>query len=1470
MADEFEGPGVGSLLQSAITAAPLAVGVGLGIRDVMRKGGLPNVGPKGSSYAEMAKKIRSTVPSTPSMESQLAFMNGLTGDLDRISKSEMGLQELAFRRNVAQRAWEISEGQMDPLLRKNLPYTGSLRKMGDRQVVEYIDQTLRSNTSPAMKKMYYQFRKNYRAIEGEMMRYGDISLSKKIFPQFTGVADMATRASGPLGEPSMTLAEPLGLKGNQAPNAIRGLAKWGNEYKRGFRGGFAHQTWTLGVGGELFSFNMPIAKGGIMVEGSSGQTVRAAPDVMVFNPATRKMTRYQRHEFLLREFERGILPRIQKGELQGPQLKQEISRLYREVIGAQEVLPSTAGAYTTLRSNQADIMVETSIEEMNRQTKRSAGLIGHRPAEEGELRKALEARGEYKFFGGTSPTSLSRSRVSKYDISQLAMTPEAMDWSYRPEQAVRDWELSSQVKAPKHWSQYRTPEAAALFGDKGLPQARVLYVDPDKHAEWLVEHAKIGDGEALALKSFGDQMEWKRRNRIHIDINRARSDLLELYHNKQLQAGMVLGPELATGDLVTLKDNMRIQSIRRFESAQRGEYLTIEFDEVRKMQESEKMFGSLKATTRFAQESTVRGRLLGATKRDMISEGFQVIASMDRLKKSNSLHNEQIITELHHSMMQKFQGRHEDRVVQAFMKDPVQFSRSLARSATAEGVYKHEKMLASLAHLGKRAGLDSETLGRTFASMPTVVGKAKTGSILMEAGFEKQQIRDIFKVAREGFAGGVGEFAYGGPAYENILGSVEPRAFMALKGGALGEFGEQISDDIARRLAVTNPEKVAVHAELGRTLESLTGKFKPGGEVLDLATMRADEIGERFRQFTEAGGGTMRFGKGFADMYVPGADELKALRPYQVGEKQIYSDLYGTYERMAYTGARLHEQTPLSIEQFNKERDVFVRELQKQHAPAGKGMGAIERGKLIGSRFLRGVSEAGTKPITNDLFTVGISKKYAADMFDELAESGLYSSADLQSLRERLFGGGRAGAFVSRHPFIGQYSHQPIMVELLEGTDAPDIVIPERLRTVAGKKITLGPLVGMAGDKDADIFSLMLLGPKEEAAARRAIENADSAFVHNYMQHQVRMSLLKPPKAGASEATTLQKMIGGALQLGTTQRYVPELSIELSRARAAVGSMMTGESRANAEAMLEWLEQTPISAKHLKTEEILSGELGGQLDTLVQAMRDKSAVRLRESMEQLVKGNDTAMDMLKKGIDLSPEDMRQLESAGVKGVRRHIKGIDLEATIKDVMSSLQQFEHTRMGREFDTMAGRAFGMTAQELPEYLAKLSSNTRQGLFASVAEASVAADNMIGRLGKGMAIAAPKLALGFAASIALSSILSSPPESVGSGSALPKAKSNVKYKGAKNLRPEDMHPPSQRLGQPSHPMMLHPSTVMMAPPGASPQVDIRARGSSIINGPGLAERIRQAIGGRTSVDMSVRDDRSSLNNYAYGNRMF
>lgn len=1490
MADEFEGPGVGGLLQSAVIATPLAVGVGIGIRDVLNKGGLPNPGPATSSYAAASKRIRATIPKVPSLENHMAFMNSLTGNLGTINdpKADPAVaRALKLEKEMvghqAKQAWQLAYGQIDPLLKKGLPQAGNIMEKGNVEALQEIHAMVRGVTGTSREKSMHKMMSKFRRNLGILSESQRLTGNQTSLPSFAGNQG-AINAAAAAGDPFMTIPSAKLLSSNSGINAFKGMGYSQNYWEaRGGTGG--HTQFNVSSKGGMFEFNMPQVfgqkaggLGGFMLEGKTGATLRSAPSVRIFDQALGGFTELSRSDFLLREFEQSILPRIQSENLSGPAIQKEVSRLYRDIIQSQENLQTSSGAYANMRRGDVDIMVQSTSKEMNRAQKRGEGITSVRPATEGERATIMAKHTDLK--GGTSPKSISKSRLSTNDVSKLSMTPQALDWASRPEQAIREWKPSVSSIQDKHFQLYDTDYSKELFGNNTKPRARTLYVDPDQHLSWLRDVAKIGDGEALASKNATQLQLWHRENSMRVNVNRSRDDLLKLWHSGELKAGMTLGTDMNTGDLQTLSENMQVSNISLHQTKSGDEFFKLNYTETIKTPAHAKFFDSLKAVMHFQTPEKIQGKMqsLGLN-RDMIDAGYTVIADMDRLKKSRSLHNEQLTTGLHDAMMEKFgKKRHSNKYVTAFMQNPVGYVQSLADSATVNGVYGkagHKQTVTGLAKIAQQSGLSPSRVGEVFGSLPYTMGKRTSQKIMRSAGWNPKQLAGINRSMNQGVAGGVGSFAYAGPGYDT-MGSVEPRAFLALQGGSLGEFGEDMASDISQRLAMTNPEKSAIAGEIEQSLRSLTGDSISSDRVLDLTQSNTDDISSSFKKFVDAGGGTMKFGHGVNDMYVPGAEAIDSMRPFTTSSgKEVYSDLFDIYENAAQKGTLMNVQGGINSSEFAGELDKTIGDLQYHHAVAGKGLGSVERGKILGSRFLMGVTEpnqgwVGQAP--DDIYTAGISKKYSDQMFDEMQQSGLYEQKELTGMQAKFNKGERVGAFMSRHPFIGAYSHQPIGLQMIKGDEAI-VSIPEKVFNLRGRDLTLGSLLGMAGDKDADEFSVMMLAPRDEARARRALQNADEGFIHGYMNHQVRMGLLKPQKARATDMTTLQELIGGTMKLGTTQSYIPQLSVELTKARAAIGGM-TGQAKANAQTLLEWLEQTPISAKHTSTQDVLNEKLSGTLRDIVTSFRDTNEESLRYAINEMIgtgKSAQTSIDILGKGIDLTDIELQGLRDSGLKGMQKHVSGIDIDTTISQMMQNIRSFADTDAGREFDLMTGRGKGFGMKELPEYLAKVSGGTpRRAMFAGVSAAAIAGDNMLSRVGAGLANAAPKLGLGFAASIALSSILSTPSSSVGSGNEMKANINRNQSKAASRMRPEDMHPPSQRLGEPTAPSMLHPTRVLLASPGQSPQVDIRARGSSIVNGPDLSSRIRQAVGGRSNVNMNIRDDSSNLNLHAFGNTMF
>src|SRR5690606_2748622 len=116
--------------------------------------------------------------------------------------------------------------------------------------------------------------------------------------------------------------------------------------------------------------------------------------------------------------------------------------------------------------------------------------------------------------------------------------------------------------------------------------------------------------------------------------------------------------------------------------------------------------------------------------------------------------------------------------------------------------------------------------------------------------------------------------------------------------------------------------------------------------------------------------------------------------------------------------------------------------------------------------FLTGVSEAGGRYV-KDPFTVGISEGAAENMFEDMLNSGMYDRQKVLKMKRDFWKNKVIGGVVARHPFIGQYSLQPLKFQLLKGVKDSVMTLPERSTniTIGGEEIPLniGPLTGFAG-----------------------------------------------------------------------------------------------------------------------------------------------------------------------------------------------------------------------------------------------------------------------------------------------------------------------------------------------------------------------------------------------------------------------
>jgi hypothetical protein len=414
----------------------------------------------------------------------------------------------------------------------------------------------------------------------------------------------------------------------------------------------------------------------------------------------------------------------------------------------------------------------------------------------------------------------------------------------------------------------------------------------------------------------------------------------------------------------------------------------------------------------------------------------------------------------------------------------------------------------------------------------------------------------------------------------------------------------------------------------------------------------------------------------------------------------------------------------------------------------------------------------------------------------------------------------------------------------------------------------MGPLVGMAGDKDADIFSAMLVAPKTEERVRKMAQGADAAYTNRYVQHQMRLGLMKAKaQQGATTLLSVQKnMQAAASKLGTVQNWVPKLSIQMTRARQAVLSHAKGAALADAQFLLEWMEQTPISAKHLEAEGVLRGEFRTGLESIAEAMSAKKAGDLEREVLRMFKDKGSI------GWNLLQRDIGITEATDVQRITginpgKKIASFDLAAAARTITESMTLHERSGRRRVADILAGRAKRPKVREMAQAVSRLGMD--KGIFAGVSKSTTAAVGFLGSAGHTIIKHHKPLGLGFMGALAVGAALSSPVETIGPAAAYnTKAKMNY-TKSGRRMKPEDLRPPEHAQGQPSVPPMMSQPTARVAPPGSGPMTNVRARSASPIDVAELASRINNTTGSSRSLSLNIQDRRSAMDSWTLSNKL-
>lgn len=879
-----------------------------------------------------------------------------------------------------------------------------------------------------------------------------------------------------------------------------------------------------------------------------------------------------------------------------------------------------------------------------------------------------------------------------------------------------------------------------------------------------------------------------------------------------------------------------------------------------------------------------KNRKVRAKKARMINAGVDAIFTVDELKKNRSLHYNQMFTALWDFNRARMNTGHQmSPDIKAFQSDPLSFIERIR--GVAEGLPAVERdiyKMQQIANLARESRLTPEEMGGVFGAVPEAM--EDIGGIKTLGNLNKAEIRAI----ENGTAVGYTQLFFGGAGRETGAGtraSLEPRTMELLQGPAWGALGPQVQEDLMKRMVITYPERLFEQKELMTSLSSMQNLGTRSGAISPEKMLEAAGKG-----LLPAAGTNMRIA-GVGDIYIPGTSTIRQLASYQTPSgKVIDMPLAHSYRDLV--------ETAKAYESRNVTREVLEKKISEVASLTGQATlgtitkkGGLLRNKIPGSAYLRAEDiTVGMQELTAD---VGISPGMGKRMFGEMEKMGIYGAEELASMRERFEKGEAIAGLIQRDPSIGPYSVQAVTIQQMKGAGKAAIFREQRYKAFAapglfedlasgkeflaqakaafaagkGSDIRLSPLVGMSGDFDADNVSLMFSGPQLEEALRRKAGNT-----LEYENYIIRQQMLKA-KAASAIVDAGTEMGGSIYSLSVTGgKDIGRLSVKLQEYRAGIlmgAGGLSEKEGLNALSLLEWLEQVPISSKHIekgKESSVLS--LLGDIDTAL-ARKDAAGIATAVDLVMggakeanraaLFEGATVALQSSTGGVRVARlEGMELIETAQNIIKARH--AMDASAEGKIVTSRIRQMFFDKGPR---IRAEEAFDILGPEFAKKsifgsLIQAGQASQQGLGSELTSRALAAKNRMAAIGKGMLEHARPLAMGIGISMGLSLILSEPPRVLGPGATVPPQPNMRSGSGGANA--ENIHPQDITHGSPSAPSPSSFGQTARVGSGDGFNVNIRGRTNIKVDYNSLNTQIRQITGKNTRTSTNVRDMRNSL----------
>lgn len=1101
-------------------------------------------------------------------------------------------------------------------------------------------------------------------------------------------------------------------------------------------------------------------------------------------------------------------------------------------------------------------------------------------------------------FPGASATQISKNTVYLSDPRQMYLFPEAMQFGRRPLQPIRREFAPTQQALDIMQQDYFNKEFAWAKMQGGIesPMLRTAYIS-EKYADQLAREGMGTQGGGFISSYVSPQRKIRELTTYNLSTSAVGEDIKSLFPegatswniNKSISKGTILGRD-PLGKLMQTEEDLKILTATIFQDKNQGQMLKLvaekEIDDLK----WSKVFGGGKGM--FAEISQQRmNYITGHFNAKHIGEVHAII-SAGELKKNKGLLWNQVFTSLwDYSKQNMNSGKQLGALASNFTHDPRKMINKIRTIATRGDIINDDKLVAATMRLARSAKLSPEQLGSVFGAIPDVLMSASSDIGIAQEWTQKGwgilSAQEATMINRR-IATGASQLMFGGSLGpgSGYAATLEPRIFELLQANQFGPVSVDIQEDLVKRMISQHGFRLTEQETIARSIKSmLDPSFSTTG-------IKSSTVINNLEKYMETGFnldiptiGTIN---------VPAESVLSQMSQFKTSSGQtIEGTLSKSYKDLIRNVADFESGT-ITRQTLNEQFNKTISEATSGYLATITGEGGLLRNRIPGSTFLTGVPNA-FKYKLQDEYTVGITKKYASQMFEQMKD--IYDPTDIENMRLAFEKGQTIPGMMARHPAIGPYSIIPVKYKMVPGNEAVAVFNEMERKALitsgnkmlseqgamealkgdanrllalkqAGTSLTeglrLSPLVGMAGDVDADIYAAWFAGPQLTKNLGEFVGTSD------YEEYMLRSQLLKTKAKKSANLTLSQLAADDAMKMGIPQTRLGQLSVQLQQARAGVlQGNLTKFEKSQALGLLEFLEQTPISGKHLAP-----GQAPKMLDLFAdiqQSLRRADSNLLKSTITNLFDEEALAGykgSLLGEGVTVSYMD------ANNKLAQKFVRGFNLDKTVANITSGIDILQTSKAGefsgaRLHEALMGRVKTFNPSEARSLISNMETGflkdfflapQKTGTIAQLSKMTQSLSNELAGAGKSMISLAKPLAFGLAGSLAIASLLSAPPIALDTDMKQPPVPNLTggtggQYMDANNLTGKNIN------GRPGTPDSISGGKhyISRNRSNRSYNIDIRAQ-SHGANYSRISNSISRSFNLDTRINSHIQDDRSSL----------